>query len=215
MCDLQQALLFAGVAALMARTPGADTMLVLRTVMARGQRAGILATLGICSGLPVHALLSALGLSAILVRSAEAFEVVKWAGAGYLVFLGVQSLTHAIRGRHSEETDALIADATTRQASGKRSFLEGLFTNLLNPKVALFYLALLPQFVSSPETAFFESLMFAAIHLVLSLLWLFIVVAFVARLRAVVTSQSVRRGMEAMTGIILVGLGVQLALERR
>jgi RhtB (resistance to homoserine/threonine) family protein len=210
-----QILIFAGIALLMAMTPGADTMLVLRTVMARGQRAGVLATLGICSGLPLHALLSALGLSAILMRSAEAFEVVKWVGACYLAFLGVQSLIHAVRTRHSASTDFTGDGSATEVVSGRRSFLEGLFTNLLNPKVALFYLALLPQFVSSAETAFFESLMFATIHLVLSLLWLFIVVAFMARLRAVITSSRVRRWMEGVTGAILVGLGVRLALERR
>jgi RhtB (resistance to homoserine/threonine) family protein len=214
MFDPQQVLVFAGIALLMAMTPGADTMLVLRTVMARGRRAGILATLGICSGLPLHALLSALGLSAILMRSAEAFEVVKWVGAGYLAFLGARSLFHAIRGQHMEASDAPGAETAARQTDGRRSFLEGLFTNLLNPKVALFYLALLPQFVSSPETAFFESMTFATIHLVLSLLWLFIVVAFVARLRAVVTSSRVKRGMEAVTGTIFVGLGVRLALEQ-
>ena len=210
-----QILIFAGIALIMAMTPGADTMLVLRTVMARGQRAGILATLGICSGLPLHALLSALGLSAILMRSAEAFEVVKWVGACYLAFLGIQSLIHAARNRHSELTDIIGDPSAMEVVSGRRSFLEGLFTNLLNPKVALFYLALLPQFVSSPDTAFVELMTFATIHLVLSLLWLFIVVAFVARLRAVVTSPRVRRWMEAVTGAILVGLGVRLALERR
>ena len=215
MFDWQQVFLFASIALLMAMTPGADTMLVLRTVMARGQRAGVLATLGICSGLPVHALLSALGLSAILVRSAEAFEVVKWVGACYLVFLGGQSLMHAVRNRKSEALDGIGAEAGWEVVSGRRSYLEGLFTNLLNPKVALFYLALLPQFVRSADTAFFDSMMFATIHLVLSLLWLLIVVAFVARLRAVVTSPRVRAWMEAITGAILVGLGVRLALERR
>ena len=200
---------------LMAMTPGADTMLVLRTVMARGQRAGILATLGICSGLPIHALLSALGLSAILMRSAEAFELIKWVGAGYLAFLGIQSLVHAVRNRRAEATGEVSSNAGTGQVSGRRSFLEGLLTNLLNPKVALFYLALLPQFVRSAETAFFESLIFATIHLVLSLLWLVIVVAFIARLRAIVTSPRVRSWMEAATGVVLLGFGVRLALERR
>lgn len=87
-----QIITFTGIAALLTLTPGADTMLVVRNVLSRGKEAGILSTIGICSGLFVHATLSALGLSIILVESATAFEVVKWAGAGYLIYLGIQSL---------------------------------------------------------------------------------------------------------------------------
>lgn len=87
-----QIVAFAAIAALLTITPGADTMLVIRNVMARGQRAGLLTVVGVCCGLFIHAALSALGLSLVLVRSATAFEVVKMIGAGYLIWLGVQSL---------------------------------------------------------------------------------------------------------------------------
>ena len=91
----QQIIAFAGIAALLTITPGQDTMLVIRNLMAHGQRAGLLTTLGICCGLFVHATLSAVGLSLILVRSATAFEVVKILGAAYLIWLGIQSLWQA------------------------------------------------------------------------------------------------------------------------
>lgn len=101
-----QILAFAATAALLTITPGADTMLVIRNVMARGPRAGLLTTVGTCYGLFIHATLSALGLSLILVRSATAFEVVKMIGAGYLVWLGVQSLRPVFR-RPLREIEAL------------------------------------------------------------------------------------------------------------
>jgi RhtB (resistance to homoserine/threonine) family protein len=207
-----QLLAFVGVAALLIVTPGADTMLVLRTVLARGKRAGVLATLGICSGLCVHALLSALGLSVILMRSAEAFEIVKWVGAAYLVFLGAQSLLSVARGRHGGHMDV---ESEAREVGRARSFSEGIIGNLLNPKVALFYLAFVPQFVSAPGNAIGETLTLTTIHLAMSLLWLFMLVILFARVRALLTSPRVRRWLEAATGILLVGLGVRLALERR
>jgi RhtB (resistance to homoserine/threonine) family protein len=207
-----QLLAFVGVAALLIVTPGADTMLVLRTVLSRGKRAGVLATLGICSGLCVHALLSALGLSVILMRSAEAFEIVKWAGAAYLVFLGAQSLLSAARGSHSGH---LGVDGSAQEVRQGRSFGEGVISNLLNPKVALFYLAFVPQFVSAPGNAIGETLTLTTIHLAMSLLWLFMLVVLFARVRSLLTSPRVRRWLEAATGLLLVGLGVRLALERR
>jgi RhtB (resistance to homoserine/threonine) family protein len=207
-----QLLAFVGVAALLIVTPGADTMLVLRTVLARGKRAGVLATLGICSGLCVHALLSALGLSVILMRSAEAFEIVKWVGAAYLVFLGAQSLLSVARGRHGGQMDV---GGAVREVGRARSFGEGVISNLLNPKVALFYLAFVPQFVSAPGNAVAETLSLTSIHLAMSLLWLFMLVILFARVRSLLTSPRVRRWLEAATGLLLVGLGVRLALERR
>ncbi|HEV2655158.1 MAG TPA: LysE family translocator, partial [Ktedonobacteraceae bacterium] len=134
-----QILTFIGVALVLTLTPGADTMLVMRNVLARGARAGIMTTLGICSGLFVHATLSALGLSFILVRSATAFEVVKFVGACYLIFLGLRSLWQLLRARHATGGEAVIGEqpAGQQKAGALRSFREGLLTNILNPKVAI------------------------------------------------------------------------------
>src|SRR5918912_1456688 len=126
-----QVLTFTGIATILTLTPGADTMLVMRSVFARGRRAGLLTTLGISSGLFFHATLSALGLSLILVRSAAAFEVVKLIGACYLIFLGGQSIWRALRGR-DESSDAQGDDVARREKKGWQSYLEGLLTNVLN-----------------------------------------------------------------------------------
>jgi RhtB (resistance to homoserine/threonine) family protein len=205
-----QILLFAGVAALLTVTPGADTMLVMRNVLARGSRAGLLTTAGIAAGCFVHAILSALGVSLVLARSAMAFEVVKLAGAGYLIVLGLQSLA---RSRRPAEVEAPSARAPARR--GSRSLVEGLLTNLLNPKVAIFYLAFLPQFVRATDAVLVKSVLLAAIHVGMGVVWLSLVSVFLGRLRGFVERRRVRRALEGVTAVVLVALGVRLALERR
>jgi len=213
-----QILTFIGVALVLTLTPGADTMLVMRNVLARGARAGIMTTLGICSGLFVHATLSALGLSFILVRSATAFEVVKFVGACYLIFLGLRSLWQLLRThRHVAEGEAAIDEQPSGQqkAGALRSFREGLLTNILNPKVAIFYLAFLPQFMHKGDPVLAKSLLLAAIHFTLGVLWLSLVAIFLGRVRVFVTRPSVRRGLEAVTGSVLIAFGIRLALTQR
>src|SRR5260221_6347624 len=121
-------LAFTGIAFILTITPGADTMLVLRSVLAYGRRAGLFAALGISNGLLIHATLSALGLSLLLVRSAAAFEVVKFAGACYLIFLGGQSLWRVLR--HSAEPLNVNAEngVTVQSRRARRSYFDGLLT---------------------------------------------------------------------------------------
>ena len=180
-------LAFVVAAALLTLSPGPDTMLVVRNTLRGGRRDGWRTTLGITSGLVVHATLSAVGLSWILMRSATAFEVVRLAGAAYLVWLGVQSLRAAWRGR--------VVEAAPRVSEG-RPFREGLLTNLLNPKVAVFYLAFLPQFSYSP-------FVLAAIHMLMGLVWLSVVAAAAG---LVVNS----RWLDGVCGVVLVWLGVKM-----
>lgn len=206
---------FVVVAFILTITPGADTMLVLRSALARGRVAGLVTMLGIISGLFVHATLSALGLSLILVRSAEAFAVVKWVGALYLGYLGVSSVLAAVRrDRPDPQDDASALDARPRR--GWRSFIEGMLNNILNPKVAIFYLAFLPQFVV-PESGSVlgQSLTLAAIHALMGVVWLSGIAFLTDTLRKVVTHPQVRRGIEGFAGLVLLGFGVRLAMERR
>jgi len=209
-----QVIAFTGIAALLTITPGADTMLVIRNVMARGRRAGFLTTVGACSGLFIHATLSALGLSVILVRSATAFEVVKMIGAGYLIWLGLRSLRQAFRGQHRAIEDIGDAASQERPARGGCSFVEGLMSNVLNPKVSVFYLALLPQFMSPGDWVFGKSMLLAAIHWVEGILWLSAVTLFLGEFRSLISQPRVRRAIEATTGAILIAFGLRLAMER-
>ncbi|HBQ86921.1 MAG TPA: homoserine lactone transporter, partial [Syntrophomonas sp.] len=124
--------------------PGADTMYILGSSMSNGRNAGILSALGISSGCIVHTLMAALGLSVLLSQSALAFNLVKYIGAAYLVYLGVQSF-------RSKSSLTVEKDQMARN-SNKKIFLQAVMTNVLNPKVALFFLAFLPQFIDPANT---------------------------------------------------------------
>ena len=194
------------VLALLTVSPGADMALVAKMTIERGRRAALIATLGICSGLFVHATASALGLSVILATSAEAFTVVKFAGAAYLAYLGVRSVRDSFRH---------VAPATAEPTRAGTSYLQGLLSNVLNPKVAVFYLTFLPQFIDPSGNVLAQSLLFAVAHSVMGILWLSLYAYVLARLSAFFARAGVRQWLERVTGAVLIGLGVRLAFERR
>ena len=195
-----------GVLVLLTISPGADMALIARITIARGRGAAFVTSLGICSGLLVHATASALGLSVILATSAEAFTVVKIAGAAYLTYLGVRSLRDSFRDVDVSDTQ-LLRPGT--------SFLQGLLNNVLNPKVAVFYLTFLPQFIDPSGNVLAQSLAFALAHGVMGIVWLSAYAYVLARMSALFERRGVRRWLERITGTVLVGLGARLALERR
>src|SRR5271170_3156739 len=140
---------FAAIAALLTIMPGADMALVARSSLLDGRRPAFFTSLGICLGLCVHATASALGLSAILRVSAVAYSVVKAVGAGYLIFLGIQTIRGAGRRLAAKVEDGLeAAGPAGNRELDFRSFRQGILTNVLNPKVAVFYLTFLPQFIA-------------------------------------------------------------------
>jgi len=203
-------LAFTLVALVLTLTPGADTLLVIRNTLRGGRTYGWATTVGITSGVLVHAVLSSVGLSVILARSAAAFEIVKLAGAAYLIVLGLQSILRARR-----DTDPTRgAGLPSRRLRHRTGFTEGLLTNLLNPKVAIFYLAFLPQFISPGDPVLARSVLLAGIHNLLGLLWLGGLAATVARSRVWLARPSVSRWTGWISGSILAGLGVRLALEK-
>ncbi len=210
-----QILTFAGLAALLTVSPGADTLLVIRSVISRGPSAGLLTTAGICSGLFVHASLSAAGLSLILLKSALAFEILKTAGAGYLLYLGFQSIRQAIKNGQLETGLGTTNTTQTVRKSARRAFLEGLLNNVLNPKPAVFYLALLPQFIGPADPVFAKSILLAGIHFAMSIIWLSVIALFLGSMRSFLANPRVQRWLEASSGVVLIGLGITLAMEKR
>jgi threonine/homoserine/homoserine lactone efflux protein len=194
------------VLALLTVSPGADMALVAKITFERGRRAALLATLGICSGLLVHATASALGLSVILATSAEAFTVVKLVGAGYLAYLGVQAFRSSLRHDAAE---------VTSPRRGATPYLQGVMSNVLNPKVAVFYLTFLPQFMSPGDNVLARSLAFALAHGVMGIVWLSAYAYALSRISVVLGGAGVRRWLERVTGGVLIALGARLALERR
>jgi threonine/homoserine/homoserine lactone efflux protein len=199
-----QLLPFVGAAVLIALTPGADTALVVRNALVTGAPAARRTALGSTTGLLVWGAASACGVAALLSASAEVFTAVKLAGAAYLVWLGLQAIVHA--GAHAP---------AERRARGGSPFRQGLLCNLLNPKAGVFFTALLPQFVSPQDPVLLVSLLMTAIAAVASLAWLSVYAALVPRAGDVLRRPPVRRALDRLTGVVLIGLGVRLALTRR
>ena len=197
-----------GVAAVLIILPGADMALVTKNVLTLGRRGALQTIAGICTGCVIHATASALGLSAIIATSAMAFNVVKTLGAAYLVWIGIQSIRDAKR-------PAALPAARPAPRSGVGPFLQGFLTNLLNPKVALFYLTFLPQFISPGEPVLQRSLLLATIHNVMGFAWLVSYAWFIDRVGAVLTRPRVKMWLERVTGGLLIALGARLAWERR
>jgi threonine/homoserine/homoserine lactone efflux protein len=225
-------LAFIPVALLLTLIPGADTALVTRNALTLGLRGARWTIVGICTGCLLHATASALGLSAILATSARAYEIVKYVGAVYLVWIGVQGILNArnVVGSESKTLTRFYqrrpwVSAQRRADSGERSavsgavsadpFTQGFLTNILNPKVALFYLTFLPQFIPAGAPILRTSLLLAMIHNALGFAWLSIYARFVDRLRVALTRPVVRAWLERVTGGALVLLGARLAWSRR
>jgi threonine/homoserine/homoserine lactone efflux protein len=201
---------FLVVVMVMTVTPGPDMALVLRNGMRGGSRTAWWTGLGCCSGIAVHATAAVVGLSALLAASATAFTVVKLAGAAYLVYLGASALWHSSgkRGAVPEPVERPAPADIGRAAA----FRQGAVSNLLNPKIALIFLTLLPQFVSAGEPVVATTAVLAAVFLALAVVWWRVFSWAVAALGRVLSRRQVRTVFERLTGVVLIGLGLRVAL---
>ncbi len=204
MIDLPLLLAFAAAAALLTVTPGVDTAIVLRTATLAGRRQAVLAAAGICLGCLAWGVAVSLGLGALLQASELAYTVVKFAGAAYLIWLGSRLLFNP---RASFDSDPKGATAA---ASGQ-AFWRGLLTNLLNPKVGVFYVTFLPQFVPPGADVAAYSFFLACLHVLLSLAWFAVLIAATIPLGALLRRPALTRVLDRLTGGVLVGFGVRLA----
>ena len=208
-----QLLAFTAVAAVLTVTPGADMAIVTRNALAGGLRAAFATALGIAAGCLCWAAAATLGVAALLSASSLAYNVLKIAGAVYLAYLGLRSLIGA-RRLLREPPDAVV-DAPGGAIRPLAALRQGLTTNLLNPKIAVLYATLLPQFISPGDPVIAMSLAMALIHGVLGLAWLTLFARMLIAARATLERPRVRAALEALTGSVLVALGVRLALTRR
>ena len=200
---------FVGVVAVIVVVPGPDMALVLQNGLARGRHAAVETAVGINAGLLVWAVAAALGIAALLHASATAFTLLKLAGAAYLVWLGLRALLAAWRGTADDQPESGWREPRTSP------FWQGMLSNLLNPKIALVFTTLIPQFVDPAEPAVPQTLMFAAIFICMGLVWLTSYALLVAKVGVLVRRSAFRRALNAVTGTVLVALGVRLAFERR
>ncbi|MFG1711119.1 LysE family translocator [Nonomuraea sp. M3C6] len=202
---------FIGLCLMITITPGLDTAAVVRNTLMSTRSAGMLTALGCAAGLFVHATLVALGLAELLLRSAILFEFVKFAGAMVLVGLGARSLWRAWRIGVGNN----VLTTLPRSKRSSMPFLQGLLTNLTNPKAALFFLAALPQFLPSgaPSAAVPVALGLAVIAVAFSLTGLGLTVLGVHQIRHLLRSRRARRIQDALLGATLIALGVRVAVE--
>ncbi|MCX4689077.1 LysE family translocator [Kitasatospora purpeofusca] len=203
---------FALVVGLLTLTPGLDTALILRTSALGHRRQAWGVVLGIQTGTLLWGALTSAGVTALLTASQLGYEILRWAGAAYLVWMGVGML----RSRaHPEPEEAVAADTPADgPADGLAAgWRRGLLTNLLNPKVGVFYVAVLPQFIPAGAPHFAAGVALTCVHVVEGLLWSTVLVGFAQALRGWLRRPSARRAMDRVTGLAVVGFGVKLAVS--
>ncbi len=196
---------FLGIAILVIVTPGQDTALTIRNTMLGGRSAGVATSAGVAAGQACWTVAASVGLAALLVASEPVFVALKLAGAAYLVYLGLQALRHAIRP-HSRAVER----AEGVPLAAPRAFRQGLLSNLGNPKMAIFFTSLLPQFGSSFVSLLALGLLFCS----LTLAWLSAYSFAIARAGDLVRRPRIRRSLDAFTGTCLMAFGIRLAAER-
>jgi threonine/homoserine/homoserine lactone efflux protein len=203
---------FVGVAALTIMTPGPDTALTVRNALIGGRACGTATALGVSLGLAVWTVTASAGIAALLVASEPAFMAVKLAGAAYLVFLGGQSLWHAVRGggaAHASDGRA------PRGLTPSTALRQGIVNDLGNPKIAVFFTTLLPQFAPAHGPAFLTLLAFGLLFCAMTFAWLCAYSVAVARAGNALRRPRIRRALDAIMGAALVAFGVRVAAERR
>ncbi len=203
---------FLGVSAIVIVTPGQDTALTIRNTLLGGRRAGVFTALGVSSGQACWTVAASAGIAALLVASEPAFVAVKLAGAAYLVFLGAQSLWRAVT-RAPQHRPA--ASRSARSLEPRLAFRQGLVSNLGNPKMAVFFTSLLPQFTPGGDASFGVLLGLGLFFCSMTLVWLTAYAFAVARAGDFLRRPRIRRALDALVGAVLVAFGLRLATERR
>lgn len=222
MTTLAALLAFTAAATILTLTPGLDTALVLRTAMREGTRRALLAGMGICAGCLVWGVLVAAGLGSLLAASRLAYDILRLCGAAYLCYMGAQLLWRSrTRRKASTQAGAQAASdmagslASARDLTPLQWFLRGGLTNLLNPKIGVFYVTFMPQFVPAGVDVFTFTVLLATIHAALGVAWFAVLAAATQPLNRWLARPSVARGLDRLTGVVFIAFGLKLALERR
>lgn len=194
-------------ASLLTITPGLDTALVLRTLAACGPGAALRAAGGVALGCLGWGIIVAAGLGALLAASHFAYELLRWLGAGYLLYLGTKLILNP-RRRSAE-------DGAQAAPSGRHAWLRGFLTNILNPKVGIFYVSFLPQFIPAQANVAAMVVLLAAIHVALGLAWFACLIAGARALLPRLRRPRVISAMDRLTGLVFLGFGLKLALSEK
>jgi threonine/homoserine/homoserine lactone efflux protein len=195
---------FLAFAVVLVLVPGPDFAVVTKNTLTGGRRRGSWSALGVCMSNCVQGLAAVAGLGAVIVHAQPLFETIKWAGVAYLIYLGVQALRSARAGQYAP------FDAEAQPGQAVAGWRQGFLSNITNPKVLVFYLAVLPQFLG-PQASIAVLLMFALSHACLSVCYLLLVVNGIHRARRWLARRRVRRGLDIVTGTVLLGFSAKLA----
>jgi threonine/homoserine/homoserine lactone efflux protein len=198
--DVEALFTFLGISAVVIVTPGQDTALTIRNTLVGGRRSGIATAAGVALGQAAWTIAASAGAVALLQASGPAFVALRFAGAAYLIWLGLHAIVAAIRGRRRDH------GAAARELAPRRALRQGLLSNLGNPKMAIFFTSLLPQFASTFAGLLALGLVFCS----LTFVWLTVYALVLAR-----TGDALRRPLDAFMGVTLVALGIRVAAERR
>jgi len=203
-------LAFLVAATLLVMSPGPNGVLIAKTVPTSGRATGFANVVGFVSAFYVHGALSILGISIILVQSPIAFTVVKFLGAGYLFWIGIKAIIDAFSGVQEPRE---IATAKNKKSLSK-GFVEGFLTNVLNPKVSMFYLAAFPQFISAEQTSAESAFFLVFLHSMINAVWFGAMVLLFSSLASVVRNVNFQRWLKGTTGVVFMGFGIKLASLR-
>jgi RhtB (resistance to homoserine/threonine) family protein len=204
-----EALAFLGVCALVICAPGPDTALTIRNSIAGGRRGGVLTAAGVAAGQLVWTVAASVGIAGLLQASQPAFTALKIVGAAYLAFLGMQSILAAVHGRRDAEEHHIRPQETLS------AIRQGFISNLANPKMAVFFLSLLPQFVRDPSGGFAALVPLGVVFCLMTFGWLSIYAVVLDRVGPFLQRARVRRAFDAVTGTVLVAFGIRLATATR
>jgi RhtB (resistance to homoserine/threonine) family protein len=190
--------------------PGPDTAIATKNTITVGRIGGLKTALGTCCALLIHTSAAVLGLSAIIVKSALLFSVFKYVGAVYLIYLGIKTLWSL----RKKEIGVSVEMDTKSQFTNKSCFKQGFLTNILNPKVAVFFLTFLPQFVDAGSNTFIPFLLMGITYTLLTAVWFLLYVYLINQVSAFMKKPKAQNIIEGITGTILIGFGIKLALEK-
>jgi threonine/homoserine/homoserine lactone efflux protein len=202
-------LVYLGVVVAIALLPGPDTAVVTKNALVHGRDAALGSAVGVNIGLAVWTLATALGVAAILRSSATVYDLLKLVGALYLIYIGARTLWDSRRSRRSAAAEA----GAGRTIDGRGGFLQGVISNLANPKVGIFFTSLLPQFVSTHHSALLQMLMLGGIFIAFNVFWMCSYALAAVRLSHVLSRARVKAAIDRVSGLVLVGVGIRLAIE--
>jgi len=206
-------LAFVGISLVVIMTPGPDTALTIRNTLLGSARGGVLTAIGVSAGQLIWALAASAGVVGVLVASAPVFEVLRYAGAAYLMWIGMQTLHSAVRPAAAMP---ITPDRGDRRRTGDfGAFRQGIINDLANPKMAAFFASLFPQFVPADSASFAALMLLGVVFSAMTLAWLVAYAFAVAKAGDLLRRSGIRRAIEGVTGAVLIAFGLRLASEHR